>query len=154
MKNIFVFKLFMVLCIALQSVVLFPHHHHTDSEAICISITNCLDSHSDFRNHQGCTHHTQCDGHSMQSHSHDSGSGECSADQIVVIKPQNELTTNVTQSYLSSEIPSPVPFINCCDHSKGSISALKTMLSPSDPESIVIKYITKALPLRAPNTLS
>lgn len=46
-----------VVCVAVQALVIIPHHHHVESEAPCFNFVHCIEhSQEHAEEHQGCCH--------------------------------------------------------------------------------------------------
>ena len=71
----------LMLCMVMQCVMLFPHHHHPDRSGVCMNLLHCTEAHTDCRDHEG----RSCD-----THTHDAAGDACGFSDLVVSQPQRE----------------------------------------------------------------
>lgn len=156
LRSSWLLKIFMILCISLQCITLFPHHHDNGSDAICFNIRHCIETHSDFKDHLGCSHSSMCSGHNMQKHNH-AKHGLCAVDNIVVLKPQNDRAEDQVHPVclpIAHTQTLAISLDMCSEHYISTVLLLNIEERSPHVEPLIITYITKALSLRAPNILA
>ena len=151
-------KIFVGICIFMQTVVMLPHHHHEDSDAPCINMFHCLGACSDMIAHEcGCGHNHEQPGQQMpgnDTHRHDGSGTECALSHIDMIRAERERIGGPV------EMPAP-PMIAqeihiCAVHDADLIYCRNTidqldrkLLRTEIP--LVTSYIAAAIPPRAPS---
>ncbi|MBE5032498.1 hypothetical protein [Gallalistipes aquisgranensis] len=133
-----------MLCMVMQGVMLFPHHHHPESSGVCMNLLHCTEAHADCRDHEG---------RSCGSHSHDAAGDGCGFSDLVFSQPQREDLS--PEAWDAACLPDAGPAVTVS--AVGSMSktgasdmAAGTVYERPDMTPLHILYITQASLLRAP----
>lgn len=133
-------KIFFILCLLTQGLMLFPHHHHNGSIAACFAIEH----------YTGLCHHHTSDG--SCDHSHNNPDIPCCHQEISTLPPSHPHLLPVpchnilhtTYCHLATAIP--------CQECQQQYDECRVMLlikdTPTLPDTYLI-YHTRALPTRA-----
>lgn len=134
----------LMLCMVMQCVMLFPHHHHPGRSGVCMNLLHCTESHADCRDHEG---------RSCGPHSHDTPGDVCGFSDLILSQPQRE--DSVLEWMRIFDLPADT----------GALCALSSIVAAESDESETVRmsgherpfvtplhllFITQASLLRAP----
>lgn len=143
------------LCIAMQIMVILPHHHHEGSNAPCVNVLHCTDSCSSVissccgQDHDG-SHHRH--GDPDASHSHDANDPDCAYNHLDAVRLDRERASGLAD--LAVSMLAEIAFdtllpSHCADCDKVIVELDRKRLRSE--RSIHTDYITEATPPRAPS---
>lgn len=146
-------KILLLLCMLVQTAMLFPHHHHEGLAVACINPLHCLETETGH-DHDSSDDHMQtgnsCGSHEA-SHSHDAGDSECRLSHMDIVVPARDQKAAV------------VPVTDFCQYGafhvcahdgiaegnyKATVSITRDVWRPLP---LFTAYISRAIPPRAPS---
>lgn len=136
----------LMLCILMQSVMLFPHHHHPDRSGVCMNLFHCTEAHTDCRDHSG---------RSCGTHTHDMAENHCGFSTLVFSQPQREDFSSLWQTFEDGDAGFAVwtlPVVEETEQRRAEIPAFEYECPVIT--SLHLLYITQASLLRAPTRLA
>ena len=148
-------RMLLILCVLTQGVMLFPHHHHGQSDVPCLDFTHCIGA------HDACNHshdaESLADKHDCGGHRHDGATGTCALERDIVA----ELCSGRAQSgdTFSPEWLELAVFSAFASETAGIEQVESTLARLRDKERpfverLYLTYLTRASLLRAPTGLA
>lgn len=162
-NRLYVRILLVVTMLTMQTMVVFPHHHHPDSDRLCFNIAHC--THVDTHDQESINATTEdrccadcCNALNSNPDSHHRSNGHhaCALDDIAVIQPQGERAPQVMIISILPQMTSICEVSSfdkaLCAISEQFIRNIRWVGLSTDRQTT--EYIVQARPVRAPSFMS
>lgn len=144
---------FVAICIAMQIMVILPHHHHEGSNVPCVNMFHCMGNcPATTQPDCACGDNHTAPGSQEESHSHDATDSDCSLNHMDAIRLDRERVSGLADLAVSMLAEVTIEtLIPCkCTYYINLISELdRKRLRAANP--IHTDYIALATPPRAPS---